>query len=191
MKPLVYLDDAAIVELYWQRDEAAIDITAAKYGSRLRAVANNLLADERSAEECENDTYLKTWQAIPPHRPVQHFFAFLAKITRQLALDACRGRSRQKRSANLVALTDELQQCISAPDDTERAVEAAEWGRLLSIFVRSLPQEQQGIFVRRYWYGDPVAEIAKRYGFSQSKVKSMLLRTRQALREYLQKEGLV
>jgi len=191
MSKPIYLDDAAIVLLYQQRNETAIEHTAIKYGARLQAVANNLLADEQAAKECENDTYFKTWQAIPPHDPTRYFFAFLAKITRQLALDVCRGRERQKRSANLFALTDELQQCIAAPDDVESTVEAAEWGRALSAFVRSLPLPQQGVFVRRYWYGDPVDEIAKRYGYSRAKVKSMLLRSRNALRDYLQKEGLV
>ena len=189
MSTPIYLDDAAIVSLYQQRNETAIEYTAIKYGARLQAVANNLLADEQAAEECENDTYFKTWQAIPPHDPTRYFFAFLAKITRQLALDVCRGRERQKRSANLFALTDELQQCIAAPDDVESTVDAAEWGRALSAFVRSLPLPQQGVFVRRYWYLDSVAEIAKRYGFSESKVKMQLQRTRSKLQTYLNKEG--
>ena len=189
--PAPFPDDAALVELFWQRDEAAIAGTAAKYGLRLRTLANRFLADEPTAEECENDTYLKAWNSIPPHRPVQYFFAFLAKITRQLALDACRARSRFKRAGETEALSDELQQCIPAPDDTPSAVEAAEWGRMLSAFFHTLPKEQRGVFLRRYWYGDTVVEIAERYGFTQSKVKSMLLRTRKALRSHLQKEGLV
>ena len=183
--------DAAIIELYWQRDESAIGATAEKYGVRLRALADSFLDDAMAAEECESDTYLRTWNAIPPHRPVQYFFAFLAKITRQLALDSCKACRRQKRSTSFIALTEELQQCIPAPDDTESAVEAAEWGRALSAFLQTLPKEQRGIFLRRYWYGDSVQAIAVRYGFTQSKVKSMLLRTRKALRSHLQKEGLV
>lgn len=188
---VVFPSDAALVELYWQRDEAAVAGTAAKYGPRLRALANGFLADEPSAEECENDTYLKAWNAIPPHCPVDYFFAFLAKITRQLALDRCRARDRQKRSAAVVELSAELQQCIPAPDDTASAVEAAEWGRVLTAFLNGLPKEQRGVFLRRYWYGDEVAAIARRYGFTQSKVKSMLMRTRTALRAWLIKEGMV
>lgn len=187
----VFPADAAIIELYWQRDEAAIRLTADKYGTRLRALADSFLSDAMAAEECENDTYLRTWNAIPPHRPVQYFFAFLAKITRQLALDACKARQRHKRGGAFTDLTEELQQCIPSPDDTESAVEAAEWGRVLSAFLQALPPQQRGVFLRRYWYGDSVQAIAVRYGFTQSKVKSMLLRTRTALRSHLQKEGMV
>lgn len=182
------LDDAAIVELYLRRDETAIGYTCAKYGLRLRALAENLLDDPGAAEECENDVYWKAWNAIPPHEPYAYLFAFLAKLTRRLALDMCRARGRYKRSAPLVELTAELEQCIPGQEDVQAQLEAAEWGRRLTAFLRGLPPTERTVFLRRYWYMETVTAIARNTGFSQSKIKSMLLRTRKKLRRWLEEE---
>jgi len=183
------LDDSKIVDLYLCRDEAAIGQTAEKYGSRLRNIANTILQDLHTAEECENDTYLQAWNAIPPHEPRTYLFAFLARITRHIALDFCKERSRLKRSAFLCELTAEMEQCIPGPDDMDRHIDAMVFSDAVNKFLATLSGQKRNIFVRRYWYMDSVSSIAQIYGLSESKVKSVLFRTRNQLREYLKKEG--
>lgn len=181
------MEDARIIELYFARDEAAIEQTRISYGHKLRSLARRILADDRDAQECENDTYLKTWTSIPPNRPA-HFFAYLAKICRNAALSLLEYRGAAKRSAQVVELTDEMQQCI--PDRlAEQAFEPEEIGKLLNAFLRDQSEDNRRIFVRRYFSGESVAEIAQALGFSESKVKSALLRTREKLRIVLEKEG--
>lgn len=183
------LDDNRIVELYLCRDETAISQTAEKYGSRLRNVAYGIVADLHTAEECENDTYMEAWNAIPPHEPKTYLFAFLARITRHIALDFCKERSRLKRSAFICELSAELEQCIPAPNDMECRIDAMVLCEDINTFLATLSDEKRNIFMRRYWYMDSIADISRRYGLSQSKVKSILFRSRDRLREYLDKEG--
>ena len=183
------MEDRAIVALYWQRDEDALQITAEKHGARLRALAYGIVGDRQTAEECENDTYLEAWQAIPPHRPEDYFYAFLACITRRNALNRCRERRARKRSGHILELSAELEQCIPAPDDTERCVDELALRQVLNGFLATLSREKRNIFLRRYWYMDSVAEISQRFAISESKVKTTLLRCRRQLRSYLEKEG--
>lgn len=183
------MEDEKIVALFLRRDESAITYTAEKYGGRLRALANNLLANPSDAEECENDAYLQAWAAIPPHEPWDYLFPFLAKITRRLAINVCRSRSRQKRSAPLTQLTSELEECIPAGEDAQGHVEGIFLAETVSAYLRTLPQERRDVFIRRYWYLDSIAGIAARFGWSQSRVKTTLYRCRAGLREYLDKEG--
>lgn len=183
------MDDEKIVELYLSRDEAALANTSDKYGTRLRNLANNILEDISAAEECENDTYMEAWNSIPPHEPRAYLFAFLARITRHISLDCCRKRSRMKRSAILTELVDEVEQCIPAPDDTAGQVDGIVLGEVISAFLRRLPEERRNVFLRRYWYLDSVATISKRFALTESKVKSILFRSRNELRGYLVKEG--
>ena len=183
------MDDGKIVDLYLERDETAISLTAEKYSSKLRRIAYNITESLQAAEECENDTYLKAWNSIPPHEPRDYLFAFLARITRHIALDFCKERSRLKRSAFICELSEELEQCISSPDDTQCCVETTVLSDVINGFLATLSEEKRNIFVRRYWYMDSVPAIARLYGISQSKVKSILFRTRNQLREHLIKEG--
>ena len=183
------MEDARIVDLYLARDERAIRYTAEKYGPRLRGLAQALLEDRTAAEECENDTYWEAWNRIPPHEPRTYLFAFLGRITRHLAIDACRRRSADKRSAAVCGLTDELADCLPAPGTVEAAVDAAALTEAVNGFLRGCGEEQRAVFVRRYWYFDSVEEISRRYGFSRSKVKTMLFRLRAGLKEHLRKEG--
>ncbi|MDE7297814.1 MAG: RNA polymerase sigma factor [Lachnospiraceae bacterium] len=185
------MDNEKIVELYLLRDESAITETAEKYGSRLRALALGITADRQIAEECENDTYLEAWNSIPPHEPRSYLYAFLARITRHIALNCCRERSRLKRSALLCELSSEVEQCIPAPDDTECRLESIALGKAINSFLGTLAEEKRNVFLRRYWYFDSVADISRRYSLSQSKVKTMLFRIRNQLREYLEKEGYI
>lgn len=183
------MEDSQIVELYLQRDEAAVGHTAEKYGSRLRRLSLGIVDDAQTAEECENDTYLQAWERIPPHEPRNYLFAFLSRITRNLSIDCCRSRDRLKRGAVITELSAELECCIPAPDDTACRIEGQELARTISAFLKTQPQSHRNVFVRRYWYADSVAQIARRYHMTQSKVKSMLFRTRNALRTHLEQEG--
>ena len=183
------LDDSRIVDLYLSRDEAAIAQTSEKYGSRLRNVAYGIVEDLFAAEECENDTYMEAWNSIPPHEPKSYLFAFLARMTRHIALDFCKERSRLKRGAFISELSAEMEQCIPAPDDTDARMDAMALCEAINAFLATLSEEKRNIFMRRYWYMDSIAAISKRYGLSQCKVKSSLFRSRNQLREYLDKEG--
>jgi len=185
----VGVEDTEIVDLYLARDETAIGETALRYGARLRRLAARILEDENAAEECENDTYMQAWGLIPPHEPRTYLFAFLGRITRHLAIDECRKRSSRKRRAPFCELTREMGECIPSDERAEERLEAGELRRILDEFLAGIPEAQRNVFVRRYWYFDPVREIAARYGFTQSKVKTMLFRLRLSLRERLEKEG--
>lgn len=185
------MDDPAIVDLYLQRDETAIRETTEKYGRRLRSLAYGIVEDLHTAEECENDTYMEAWNAIPPHEPRHYLYAFLARITRHIALNFCRDRSRLKRSAHICQLTTEMEQCIPAPDDAPCRLERAELARAINGFLATLESEKRDIFLRRYWFLDSISAISKSYGYSESKIKSLLLRSRNKLRAYLQKEGYI
>ena len=183
------MDDNRIVELYLSRNEKAIKLTAQKYGSRLRSLAHGIVNDRQTAEECENDTYLKAWNAIPPHEPRSYLYAFLARITRHISLNCCRARNQLKRSAFVCELSAEMEQCIPAPDDAECRIDDIALSTAINEFLGKLDEEKRNIFVRRYWYLDSVAAISKRFALSESKVKTTLFRCRNGLREHLEKEG--
>ena len=183
------MEDDKIVQLYLNRSENAISQTAEKYGSRLRAIAFRITNDTETSQECENDTYLEAWNRIPPSEPRAYFYAFLAKIARALSIDRCRERTRWKRNGDLVALTEELEACIPATENVADVVEARLLGEAISRFLYTLSDEKQVMFLRRYFYLDSISEIANCLRISDSKVKTTLFRIRNALREYLIKEG--
>ena len=183
------MDDRSIVNLYLSRDEAAIRQTAGKYGLRLRALANGIVQDLPTAEECENDTYLEAWNSIPPHNPWDYLYAFLARITRHISINCCRKNNTLKRSAQLCQLSDEMAQCIPGGEDVQQQLDEDALKTAINRFLAKLTPEKRVIFLRRYWFLDSVENIAHRYGFSQSKVKTTLHRCRNQLREYLHKEG--
>ena len=157
------MEDAAIVALYWARDEQALAETAAKFGAYCRKIADNILHSAHDAEECENDTWLAAWNSMPTNRPAR-LAPYLGRITRNLALDRFDRAAAQKRGSG--------QTC--AP---------------LDAFLRTLPEETRSIFLRRYWYCDATADIAARYGLTESKVRVTLHRTRGKLAAYLQERG--
>lgn len=183
------MEDEAIVTMYWARKEEAIQASAQKYGGYCYAIARNILVDEQDAGECVNDTWLGAWNAMPTHRPLK-LGGFLGKITRRIALKRWQAMRAEKRGGGETALAlEELESCISSSADPVETVELAELTRALEGFVRAMPETQRKVFLCRYWYLDSIAAIALQFGFSQSKVKSMLHRTRQSLREHLKKEG--
>lgn len=182
------MEDQQIIQLFWDRNNGAIPAAQEKYGASLLRLAERLLGSREDAEECVNDTYLNTWNAIPPERP-DRLFAYLARVCRNLAFDRLDWKNARKRQADIITLSAELETCI--PDRRrEAAVDGREIGAALTAFLRELPEEQRLVFLRRYWYGDPIRDIAQRYGFSESKVKTTLLRTRTRLRKHLEKEGI-
>lgn len=183
------MDDAAIVELYWRRDERALDETRAKYGAYCRAISLRIVGDSGAADECVNDTWLGAWNAMPPHRP-GNLKTFLGKIARNLSLKRRRSRSAAKRGGGEVALSlGELEECVAGRDDVGERLEAEELARTIDAFLSGLPQDDRRMFMCRYWHFDSIADIARRFGFGQSKVKMSLKRTRDKLAAYLEQEG--
>lgn len=184
------MEDSQIVALYFQRSEQAIDETARKYGSYCYQIAYNILQNREDAEEAVSDTYLGAWATIPPHKPMM-LSTFLGKIARRTAIKRYRKDRAQKRGGGEVALAlDELSEFLSDGQSPESAMENAELTKLLNEFLRALPKEERSVFLCRYWYFDSIEAIAGRFGFSQSKVKSMLARTRKKLYTMLQREGI-
>lgn len=182
------MDDANIIELYWARDPDAIAQTQRTYGRKLQNLAQNIVRNREDAEECAADTYLKTWETIPPQRP-NYLFAYLAKICRRFAFGRLDWRNAAKRKAEIVSLTEEMALCI--PDTRRDAdLEDKEISRAMNAFLAELPTESRLIFLRRYWFCDSIAEIAARYRISESKVKTRLHRLRNQLRTHLEKEGI-
>ena len=184
------MDDQQIVELYWRRDEKAIFVSDAKYGGYCRRIASNILADRQDVDECVNDTWLGAWNAMPPSRP-RHLPGFLGRITRNLAVDVVRSSSAQKRGGGAyhVAL-DELTDCVPTVPGADRDVEDRELAEIINRFLRSLPERDCNVFLRRYWYVDSLESISRRYGLKENTVKTCLYRTRNKLRAYLEREGI-
>lgn len=185
------MDDEQIVDLYWERSENAISETANKYGRYCHRIAYNILHNNEDSEECVNDTYMRVWGAVPPQRP-NRLSAFLGKITRNLSLNRYEKYTAQKRGEGQVPLAlSELQDCIPTFDSVEQVIEDAELVELFNRFLAAQPKEVRKIFMRRYWYLSSIKEIAEDYGFSESKVKMILLRARNELKQILEKEGIV
>ena len=183
------MDDQAIMDLYWAREERAIDETEKKYGAYCRSIARNILRDRSDTEECLNDTWLQTWNSLPPQRP-SVFPVYLGTITRNLSLNRIRRASAQKRGANKLELAyEELQESVPAGATVEQQVAARELGRSLDRFLRNLPQKDCSIFLRRYWYMDTNLQIAQRYHMTEGGVKANLHRTRKKLKAHLEREG--
>ena len=184
------MEDSSIVDLYWSRSEQAISETSKKYGRYCFSVAFNILQSNEDSEECVMDTYMRAWNAMPDERP-RNLKAFLARITRNLALNMREKRSAEKRASDRVAVAlDELHDCIPATDCTERVIDDAAFAEIMNRFLSSMTSEKRKIFMRRYFYMSAVEEIAKDYAISESKVKMSLLRSRNDLKRFLEKEGI-
>ena len=181
--------DEQIIELYWNRDEQAIAQTSLKYGRYCHQIAWNVLRSLQDSEECVNDTWLRTWNAIPPQKPAC-LRAFLGRITRNLSLNRYKEKHAEKRGGGQIsAALDELADCLPALDTTENAAETQELSELIDRFLQNLGRESRIIFVQRYWYLRSVREIAADRRMKESAVKMSLLRTRERLRTELEKEG--
>lgn len=182
------MSDKQLLDLFFARDEEAIRQTDLTYGRRLQTLAAGILQSKQDAEESVNDTYLKTWNVIPPQRP-SFFYAFLAKICRHCALDRVDWNGAAKRKTELLSLTQELESCIPDEENLRRA-EAKELRGLLDAFLRTLTPENRVLFLRRYWYRESIRTLARRAGMGESAVRMRLTRTREKLRAFLEKEGI-
>lgn len=182
------MEDEKIIDLYWNRNQEAIQRTEEKYGTYCKRIAWNILANHEDCEECVNDTWMRAWNSMPSERP-NLLAAFLGAITRNLSLDRYRKQHAKKRGAGEVTFVyDELRDCLS-DEGPEQQMDAELLVEALNRFLQQMERENRIIFVRRYWYMDSVSEIAKRFSISESKVKSSLFRSRNKLRSYLQQEG--
>ena len=184
------MTDAQIVEMYWNRNEQAISVTSEKYGTYCYSVAYGILHNEEDSKESVNDTYMSAWNSMPPHKP-EILKTFLGKITRRLSIDKWRRKNAEKRGGEIAEVLDELSECISPSGDPIAETEKAMLDNTINTFVRELRDTEQRVFLCRYWYAEPVKDIAKRFGFSESKVKIMLMRTRNKLKARLDEEGLL
>ena len=180
-----------ILDLYWARAESAVNETAKKYGNYCFTIAANILHNNEDAEECVNDTYLKAWDNIPPQRP-GIFSSFLGKITRNLSLNKYKERKTKKHGGGEIALLfSELEDCIPSGSNVEAEYESNRVIEAINSCLQSMNGESRIVFVRRYWYADTIQAIAARFQMSESKVKSMLFRTRKTLKAYLENEGVI
>lgn len=177
------MDDSKIIELYFERDKSAITQTKDKYGRLLYSVSYNILKIREDAEECENDTYMAAWEQIPPTKP-QVLSAFLSRITRNISFKKLRSQTAQKRGGNNSQLPlDELADCIPAKTN---AIDTLELTEILNAFLRELPTRDRQVFICYYWYCDSIKDISRQFGFTQSKVKMILSRTRAKLLNHLE-----
>ena len=183
------MEDKSIIELYFARDEAAIRETAEKYGVRLHALSRSVTGNDADAAECVNDAYLAVWESIPPHRPENYFFVYLARIVRHLSLNLVMRGRRKKRSAEVMSLCEELEVCIPGGDTPEGRLDREELAAVLSAFLRTLDGDARGIFLRRYFAMESVKTIALYLGKSEGAVSSQLYRSREALRRFLSERG--
>lgn len=184
------MEDSQIIDLYWARAEQAVQETDHKYGGYCRAIAHNILKNQEDSEECVSDTWLHAWNAMPPQRP-NVLSSFLGRITRNLSLDRYKAAHAEKRGGgSLPAALDELSECVPARGTVEQSMDERELGAAIDRFLRTIPERQCNLFLHRYWYAESISQIAARYGLKENTVKSMLFRTREQLRKFLQKEGI-
>lgn len=183
------MDDDRIIELFWAREEEAIAAVSSKYGRLCGHVAGNILSCPEDREECLNDAWFGLWQAIPPQRP-ERLAVFVGRVVRNLALKRLEYLSAAKRSAQASCALEELEDCVSGEERVEDELENRRIEAAISSFLRAQEPEKRFVFIRRYWYFDSIRDICARTGFGQSKVKSMLSRTRKNLRAYLESEGI-
>ena len=183
------MDDEKIVQLYWNRDEQAIPATSEKYGAYCASIARNILGNPGDAEECVNDTYMSAWNAMPPHRPGV-LSAFLGNLTRNLSLNRYKYNSADRRGGGEIpAVLDEMAELVSDPGGVEQEMDRRELVEEINAFLGKLSKDQRGIFVCRYWYFDPVYQIAARYGMTENRVSVTLNRLRGKLRSHLLERG--
>ena len=183
------MEDEKIVDLYWQRSESAIRETEIKYDRYLTKIAYNILADAEDSRESVNDTYLAAWNSMPPHRPGV-LSTYLGKLTRRISIDCFRRRTRQKRGGSEYEVSlSELGDCVSGGNTTEEIINVKLLADAIGIFLRLQSEEVRNAFIGRYYYLDSLKEVAAYCGMTESKCKTLLYRTRVALKEYLREEG--
>lgn len=183
------MTDAEIINLYWDRDQSAITQSASQYGGYCYSIANSILNNNEDSEECLNDTWLRAWKAIPPQRP-NRLSLFLGRVTRNLAFDKYKMSKAQKRNGGEFQMVlNELDDCIPSSASVEQAVADNELEQLINDYLHTLPERECNIFMLRYWYNEPIAEIGKLLSIKGNNVKASLFRSRKNLKAFLEKEG--
>lgn len=186
------IEDNDIIELFIARDESAVAEVRKKYGGLCYSIAYNVLHNKEDAEECVNDLYISLWNAVPPAAP-NNLKAYICKVVRNISLLRLKYNEAGKRNSKLSVSLSEIESALEGSEDTASDLTAAEEGmagKLISEFLRQQKSEQREVFIRRYWFMDSIKQIAMDYSFSESKVKSMLVRTRSKLKRYLKKGGI-
>lgn len=184
------MEDSAILDLFFARSEAAVEALAQAYGAPCLRMAQNILGSAEDAEECVSDGYLAAWNAIPPQRPAC-LRAWFFRVVRNRAVSRWRANAAKKRNSAYDAALEELAPVLPAPEATEDALDARELAALLDRFLDGLDKTTRVIFVRRYWFADPVEDIARDLGMNRSTVSVRLHRARNRLRDSLDKEGYI
>ena len=183
------MTDTDIIKLYWQRSPCAIEETDSKFGKYCFSVAYGILCDSGDAEESVNDTWWETWNSIPPKQP-QNLKAYLGKLCRHISISRLRRRMAVKRGGGEAVLAiEELGECVPAKCDVQAMLESRELANAINAFLYQLPERERNLFVARYWYSLPVADIALKFGMKENTVKTSLFRSRRKLSEYLEKGG--
>ena len=182
------MQDAQIIELYWNRDERAITESDVHYGAYCHRIASNILSNNEDADECVNDTWYRAWENIPPQRP-NSLAAFFGRIVRNLSISRYRANHAKKRYDGIAILLSELDDCIPAKSSTVEIVEGKLLSEIIDRWLYSLPKDDRILFIRRYWFGEAVKTLAGEYGCSENKMAQKMLRLRNDLKNLLEKEG--
>ncbi len=182
------MEDSGIISLFFERSEQAIEELDSKYGPAVRKTADNILGSRLDAEECVNDTYLRVWNSIPPHRP-DPLVSYVCRIARNLAVNRYHANRAEKRNGAYDLILDEMEECIPSGMDVETELEAKELSAAINRFLHSLNREDRFLFVRRYWYADSVSDLAVMTNGSPNRISVRLFRIREKLKKTLMKEG--
>ncbi|MBQ4448328.1 MAG: RNA polymerase sigma factor [Clostridia bacterium] len=183
------MDDFEITELYLKRDGTAILETQKKYGAKLMKLSLAILGDRQYAEECVNDSLMKAWESIPPNEPRSYLLPYLLRIARQTAINRAKQLGAAKRTGSVTELTREMEECLPSDADPAGEVEAKELTSCINAFLAKQSKQKRDMFVRRYWFCESVSEVASRFGFGESKVKTALHRMRRELKTFLEEKG--
>lgn len=183
------MEDEEIINLYWSRSENAISETDKKYGRYCNYIAYNILQDKEDSKECVNDTFLNTWNAIPPKKPTI-LKAFLGKITRNLAINQYERKKAKKRGGTIEVVLEELEECISDNRSIENEIEYSSLVKYINDFVENLSKDKRKIFLERYWYLSSIKDISSKNKLTQSNVRIILLRIRNQLKDFLKERGI-
>lgn len=186
-----FVNDFNIVEAFLVRDEKALSMTKEKYGALLRGVSVRIVQNTADAEECESDCYLELWNRIPPNKPYDYFFTFAKKIIRNISLNLVKKKNTVKRNALVSELSSELEECVPSGRHVEKELDDKQFCERMNNFLYSQKELNRNVFILRYWYCMPVLDIAKKYSVSESKVKSILFRMRNKLKEFLERDDIL
>ncbi len=179
------MNDSGIIKLFYERNDSAVKFVNEMYGKKMQRLAERMLGSEEDAKECVNDALLRAWDSIPPNKP-ENLSAYMMALCRNIALNMIDWKKAKKRNAEILSLSSELKDCIPSGDIVDKDYDLTE---LLSAFLVGISKEKRTIFMRRYWYADSIAEIARLYGYRTGRVKVILHRVRKELKQYLKEEG--